>query len=399
MRTAKRSATAVALVTALLVVLGASNATAAEFTTEPEQAFVSGSNVLSTNLTLGGYVGTSCGTDRFSATLSHASGSLSAGNQIENCTSEVTLNGCNLTYGAGVETSAGVSQGVLDVGPAGCGPIKVASKSCTATIGSQTARGTVSYTTKGSGSGRYLEMKANVSTLSYATSGVCGVHSGGNGSYSGTWKVAATDAGGTPVGLFIATPPHAPLLEAAGFPTVLTAAQNAGAAHQFTAMAGTTKCTGATLSGEASAATSTLTLSGTYSGCTTLVLGATRSTTVKMNSCGYVFHVANAGPPYQGSVDVSCTKAGDAIEVAIAEANPCLIKVGPQQGLSSIAYANGEGSVIGTASITGISYVQVGMFCPENQFKNERSFTNGTYSGASTLTGSTGAVAITGQKQ
>src|SRR5665811_1990695 len=66
---------------------------------------------------------------------------------------------------------------------------------------------------------------------------------------------------------------------------------------------------------------------------------------VQMNSCRYVLRLANAGPPYEGTVDVACAEPGDAIELKTylygTPENPntliCKGTVGPQQGLGEVS--------------------------------------------------------------
>jgi hypothetical protein len=400
MRIIKNVGIAAALALAVTAVIGASAASAAQFEVESGASVVAGAHTTNTEFSFAGYISGVCSTDHFAAGMAKSAASISPEETLEGCsgaTVKPAKCGPISKLSAGVETAAGKSQGSFDLSPTGCGPIVISANSglCTATISPQSGLASVTYETKGSGSGRYIEAAVASSNVSYSTSGFCGTQTRHDGAYSVTFKVAAKDAEGRQVGLYIGTPAHAAQLESASYPTAITGNQVSGKEHNLTVAAGSTTCTTGTLSGEITQAVSELSLNATYSGCTSNQLGEVHPAQVKMNSCHYGLHIANTKAPYGGTADVVCSKEGDAIEVTIETVNPCVIKVGAQSGLSAMSYANGASTVNVTFNLSGINYKQVGVFCRGNNFSKEKSFTNGTLTGTSSLSGSSGYIAIT----
>jgi len=164
--------------------------------------------------------------------------------------------------------------------------------------------------------------------------------------------------------------------------------------HKFTVEAGSTTCTTASFPGSQTGTTAkTVTVSPAYSGCTNSLLGKMK---VNMNGCTYTFSASSATA---GSVEVGCT-GGNVIEVTREEGgNPCTIKVGPQS-TGGITYAGmGEKSgrtVTVTANVSTLKYTQVGIFCPGNGFKSEKTFENGTYTGTTEESGKNSEEKATG---
>jgi len=148
-------------------------------------------------------------------------------------------------------------------------------------------------------------------------------------------------------------------------------------AHKFTSRAGTISCNKATFHGETEAVTtSTLTISPAYSGCTFLgVVGVP----VNMGGCDYVFHAS-------GIVDVAGAECNT--KPITFSAAGCTVTIKSQTGLSKVVYTNlGEGTerdVTVTPEVTGITYTQTGILCPNGQ----GTFSDGTYGpGATTVKG------------
>jgi hypothetical protein len=84
--------------------------------------------------------------------------------------------------------------------------------------------------------------------------------------------------------------------------------------------------------------------------------------TVRMGECDFVLHAS-------GAFDIAGgTACGiEPIEIEWGTGAACLIKIGPQQGLSGIGYANGgsgaKRDVTATFNVTGIHFTQTGSVC------------------------------------
>jgi hypothetical protein len=175
--------------------------------------------------------------------------------------------------------------------------------------------------------------------------------------------------------------------------TVLTGSQEG--TDVFTTDAGTVSCGEANYIGSQSAATTTtVSVLPTYSNCTAFGF---ISVPIVVNGCEYLFHAGTASttgePPvthYEGTADVVCP-AGKVIEV---KAPGCTVTVGSQTGLQKVTYTNKEGGgfedVTVDVNMTGIKYEEhnKGLFptCANNTVPKS----NGTYTGAATVTGDAG---------
>jgi len=147
---------------------------------------------------------------------------------------------------------------------------------------------------------------------------------------------------------FETQPRHAPSLSASEYPVEVAGTQDPADPHVLTYAGRTFSCVGVATDSKLGAASSSIALQAQYTNCSAVVLGNTLSAEVKMNSCSYVLNVANAGPPYSGSLNVTCSKEGDAIEaIALSGGTPaCVYKIAPQSGLKTIGLSNtGQGSV------------------------------------------------------
>lgn len=121
---------------------------------------------------------------------------------------------------------------------------------------------------------------------------------------------------------------------------------------------------------------------------------------VRMNSCDYRYNLVKkiAADHYEGTTDVHCTKAGDAIEFDITSevftnVVQCTVKVEEQTGLGTIEYENvaGKNDVMIKANVTKIKTIteaksgspsSCGIFIGKLG-----THTGGTYTGETTLSG------------
>lgn len=139
-------------------------------------------------------------------------------------------------------------------------------------------------------------------------------------------------------------------------------------------------CGTATATGTIAEASSTLTLTPAFSSCSYVGFGAPAS----VNSCKYVLHSTNEEAPYTGTIDIACSKEGDAIEF---KTSACTVKFPAQSSLGPISLANtgftgSSRSITATFNVTGLKSTETGT-CP-----NPGTHENGTFTGTSVLTGS-----------
>ena len=178
-----------------------------------------------------------------------------------------------------------------------------------------------------------------------------------------------------------ATSASASQFRAEEYPTSLTGAQSG--THKFTlSKLLSLSCDTATLSGAVSEASSAVTLTPAYSQCKTLY----GPSTVVVNSCKYVFHSTNEAAPYTGTMDIACSKEGDAIEVN-TPGGACLIKYPAQASRGTVEFANtGKKSrsrtITATLKVTGLKFTESGIFCQESGTHE-----TGTYTGTSVIKG------------
>jgi len=161
--------------------------------------------------------------------------------------------------------------------------------------------------------------------------------------------------------------------------TTLTA--NQSTTHKLTVTGVGISCTTVSFHGhEAGTGISNLTITPTYTGCTTDTLGLSAKVTGfghygEEKTCDYVLHAA-------GTADLVC-QTGAEVDIT---AGACSVKIPAQKGLSSVSYENGSGDINASVNITNISGTHAdGFGCP---FSSSGSFSNGTLTGSSTVTGS-----------
>lgn len=254
------------------------------------------------------------------------------------------MNGCRYELHPETET--------FDIGPPGCGPIKLAIKACEASIPAQTGLA-ASYSNTGSGAESTVIVKAEASGVKY-TQGwdvLCGESTGSNGVYTAQWELGAINEVGEQNGLRVEdfavgvelageeseVPAEQPQVEAEAYPVRLLGEQVKSSEWTFDKAGLTCK----SIEMWANLTQDTSSFASDFSGedCTA-VYGSKAG--VNMNSCSYEYHVANSGPPYEGSMDVDCVNPGDAVEISTF---PCTIKIPAQEGLNGIDLGNaGEGT-------------------------------------------------------
>ena len=318
------------------------------------------------------------------------------------------MNGCSMTYKPGVETAPGVYGGTIDIGPSNCGPMTIkkwGAAWCASYAYSVYPKSDIpaEFVNLESGGSKTVKVRIHATGLKVEApppSKGCG-SSGENGSYEGSW-VMSPASGNLYVdgasGFFLAgeasaEPAKQPRFEGERSPQAVRGQEDASVLPKFTAGKLTTTCKQAEFEGTLSGAAKALGLSASYDECKSGTIPAV----VRMNTCSYTLNALNVGPPYAGSLDVACTKVGDAIEVRtyasvakMEEDKPiCIASIGAQTGLGNIGLANlGSGSsraVDVTPSLSGYTYnyTRLSAVCPGSA----GTFSDGQYVGDTTLNG------------
>lgn len=312
------------------------------------------------------------------------------------------LNGCAFIFHPGAEKSPGVFGGTFDIGPPGCGPMTLAWGSCVVSFYPKTGLA-ATYENEGTGTKAVVRIKAQGTGIKYSRSGWCGTSSSEDGTYTGGW-IAKAEQSGVPIGLRVAKKlpvgvymtgkesaekSQQPKLEAESYPVTMEG--EAKAWTTWTMAGGSLHCNDAHYEASATASATNFPVAATYGDCEIWGLAGQ----VDMNSCHYVVHALNAGPPFQGKVDIACDEAGDAIEFnAYADETYemllCTAKVGPQTGLEgldlkNVGAAHERGVTLGF-SLKGLKYTINRYFflCAGQEGKT---YEDGTYSHETTLLG------------
>jgi hypothetical protein len=150
------------------------------------------------------------------------------------------------------------------------------------------------------------------------------------------------------------------------------------------------ECLRANFSGSLAEASSTATISPTYTECRAFGF---LSSTVAFNGCDYLFHAGEevAADVHSGTVDVVCP-AGKSIVIA---AGTCEVSIPGQAGLGSSNIENNTNPMDATAtgSLTGLGYTKTkdGFGCP---LTGTGSKTDGGYAGTATATATSGGVQV-----
>jgi subtilisin family serine protease len=366
---------------------------------ETYKATISGSHVTQHKLTVSKGVPLNCAKAQFSGFVSTASSSLLLTPAMSSCTgfgtnATWTMNSC--AYKHNILNSGPPYAATMDISCSKAGDeIVIWTGICTVKIPAQTGLKGIALANAGSGSERSVTVTYSITGITFTEEGVVcpekGLHT--NGSYTGSTKLTALDSGGKADGLFLSgegtqglfmagkesgEEANKPKLGAEKYPVSITGPQVTQ--HKLTVSKGAPlQCSKAQFSASASAATSSLSLMPAMSSCT----GFGTAATWNMNSCSYKHNILNSGPPYAATMDISCSKAGDEI---VIWTGICTVKIPAQTGLKGIALANAgsgsERSVTVTYSITGITFKEEGLVCPE-----KGTHANGAYTGSTSLLG------------
>jgi hypothetical protein len=386
MRRIKTIAVLTALALAAVATAGAASASASGFVAGTYPAEYSGQPTGNVYLgindgTLECYGGPSFAGTEYKPAESITTGSMAGATCGFFGSSPLTTNGCQLTFHPG---PSGTGSGTFDIGPVGCGPIKLVGVGgyCTVTIPAQTGLA-ATYTNVGSGSTAAVQFESTATKLKYSESGMGCSASGSfsNGSLSGTWKISAKTLGGLPTSLQVA--PQLPVgvflnggkVEAESYPVNLSGSQKAASEKILGTNTGDISCKTAVFNSSLGEASSTLSINPAFSECQAFGFTAT----VKMNNCRYVVNVAT------GKADIACPE-GAKIEI-ISAFNSCNTTVPAQSNLEGVTVSNvGSGFNRGVSvqlSLKGVTYSQSGFACAKTGTS-----TNGTSSIGFTLLGS-----------
>ncbi|HKF83364.1 MAG TPA: hypothetical protein VKB23_10445 [Solirubrobacterales bacterium] len=158
---------------------------------------------------------------------------------------------------------------------------------------------------------------------------------------------------------------------ASSYPETLTGEAITSPTIEMKATSGTIKCSAASPSGSISKASSTISVTPGYSGCK--AFGTTAS--VATNSCSYSLNSLNEKHPYTGSIDVACSKAGDAIVITPTGLS-CKVRIPAQAGLSGVEYKNGQTFTEVFMNLTGVKYIEEGAGCSAAGEHTASSFTD-----------------------
>ena len=390
---------------ALMASIGAASASASQFVTSSYPATVQGTPEGTHTLTLAvGFVYNCSPSPTVSGAMEGPTASLKTFAVDASCTSSVwgkatlEFKGCGLVFHPGASS--------FDIGPANCGSMVLNGATCDRVFSPQTLRA-VTYSNEGEGSKAVVKVHANATGMEYTQSGECPSKNGvyESGTYSGYWTFQATKAG-TPVSLQVQNTgaymagekseekAKQPRFEAEKFPVSLFGAQDSANKHVLTIQARKLTCKDVQFDSKLTAAAAEIPVGAEYGRCGMIILGTSRPATVAMNSCSYVFHVLNLGPPYSGQTDVACSKEGDAIEIKAYESlatqekgeTMCTYKIGSQKGLEGLGLStSGAGSGRGIAvnmGLSGITYSTTGIAAACGTSGNKA-----TYAGGMTLLG------------
>ena len=297
----------------------------------------------------------------------------------------VKWNGCQLKLRAPTE---GTSKGTVEIGPSGCGPIKVLLfGSCEWSIPAQKG---IAATYSNFGTGTEREVSVGISgsfkytTVSGGGCGGIGPHS--DGQWAANFTVNGSDWKGSSVGIRVAEVAASkgfyigedPKAKEVQFQAEEYAASLVGAVsktHIFGVVAGMTmECGSGALSATLGSPNPVLPVNASYTSCAER-LG--QKVTVSMNSCQYVL---GASGPSSGAAGVSCGKSGDVIEFHVGSI--CTYGL-PAQEIGSAAFSATEGErpgLAGEVSGSGLKYTRIynGLFCP-------KASESGSFSGGFTL--------------
>jgi hypothetical protein len=332
-----------------------------------------------------------CDSSQWSGEASSATSQLSLAASFSGCEDEfgnsvsVEMNSCGYVldldnagppYTGGIGVSCGEEGDTIEVADPEIG--------VTLAIAAQSTSDSVDYENVGAGEGQYVHAAIDAEGLDYTcTGGLCflfggeGAHEGG--AMSGEVKLEGADGEEQQIGFgVLGEETHTLLVEGEEsteestqprfasneYPATISGEQTAESQLILLRTGGSEiACDSSQWSGEASSPTSQLSLDASFSGCED-EFG--NSVSVGMNSCRYVFDLDNAGPPYSGGIEISCTEEGDAIEVEDAEIG-ITIAIGAQSAAGSVDYENvgagGSEHVDAAIDAEGLHYSCTGSLC------------------------------------
>jgi hypothetical protein len=318
-------------------------------------------------------------------------------------TVHISVNGCSYRFHA-TSGSGATYTGDWDVVCAAGKAIEYKITSggavvCTVSVGSQSGVGPMHFQNTTSGESTDLQIGFEAANLKSTTVGgffSCGVSEGAHteGIYTGASTLSAESTGGGPLDVLVAKDAEGIrfIAENTSVPeqhehALLAATQST--TQEFTAGEGfgPVTCTAAALAGTSATGTDTeLTLTPTYSGCKD---SFGRTVHISVNGCSYRFHATSgSGATYTGDWDVVCA-AGKAIEYKITSGGAvvCTVSVGSQSGVGPMHFQNttsGESTDLQIGfEAANLKSTTVGHFL--NCGVSEGTHTEGTYTGASTL--------------
>lgn len=329
-----------------------------------------------------------------SSTLTISGGAKCSG---PNGTASTYLNGCSWTLHPTSEQWEYLSSGTVSIGPPGCGPIELKdliSQYCTISLDPESAfSGTAGFHNEGG----TVDVNVELAGIQWTGSGGGCAENEGSADWTQHLSVGSVDELEEPTSLELvpALPggvyltgeeaeeeSEQPRFEAEYSPQALVG----GGFELFQTSAGKFFCKQGAMWGDL-AAGAEVALNYEPGECRATALEFPM--TVEVNSCHYVLHLLNAGPPYEGSFGVACDEEGDAIEYSAFSKGSllCRASVGAQQGIEGISLSNsGEGfnrKIGAEAAVEGIEYEYTGgSLCTEEEVRSD-----GEISGETTLTG------------
>lgn len=381
MRSLGRVCAVTAIVLVATVSSGIASASASYFAPGAYPAVLTGSGT-GQQIWLSGGRSFSCAKMPFASELSEPSGTLSPTFEAESAcsgyssetTAALALHSCKFIFHPGSESSPGNYGGTMDIGPTGCGSMTLTGPQCTRSFAAQTGL-PVTFHNEGTGSKAMttISVSAPVTyTITKGSPSFCGSGTE-HATYLNSWQVSATKDGENvdfsvtehpPVGIFIERKEGTERrVEAERYPATLTASQEPGNEYKLTFGEGfrPMSCESGTLQGTVSSASKRLELNPILQGCQTQLASTKYPTSVLLHSCNLSLNVLNVGPPYAASLDLGCSKEGDAIEVKAypsikrmeEEYSPlCAYKLAPQTGLSGV-----ELEMLGTGAHRSIATI------------------------------------------
>lgn len=346
--------------------------------------------------------GYECGTPEFTASIEAATTTLTptSVNNV-NCVGPLNekatleMNKCSFIYRPGEAKFGGGFTGTFDIGPSGCGAAVLKGPWCVREFSPQSGHsGNLTYeNVEGKGGTEAVRIKSSATGLKYSQhGGSCGTATNEDGHLQGTWLAQAYDVGGEFANLHIDDKTGlytgAGGFEAEYYPAPFLGEQSSTGKHVFSMQGWTTECETANLAGEMLAASGELAAAPSYEGCHAVTFNTKFPALLVANTCHYVFHTG-------GTMDVACSKEGDAVEIKTyentlkeAEGKPlCVYSLGAQNGRKGITYTNvGTGTSRGIGVGLGVKTLKYSITGNE-LLCGSGTLENGNYAGSSTLYG------------